>query len=207
MAVNDVYQVRVLQNVGSEITMNVLHFREMTAETVAEFPAEQVAAAAHAIFTGIKANMSDDWRVVQIEARRVLPTFDIPFTRVLGAADAIIGEDLGQIIPSASALVVSLYSVTATKAGRGRLFIPGLPESAQNEGQLTEAAHTNFDTWADSWLVTPSTPVGGNDGVWIPTIRSKVETVGSAAKDVVMTTVRSNLGTMRSRRAHPGFGA
>jgi len=207
MAVNDVYRVNVLQNVGSEVTMNVLHFREEVAETVLLLPAEGPARAAHAIYTALAAFQSEDWQVVQIESRRIHPTAGIPYTWVLGAADQIVGAEVSEIIPSASALVISLYSSIATKRGRGRLYIAGLPETAQNEGQLTNSAHTDYDTWADTWLVEASTPVPPATGEYRVYVKSSFQLVGDVDWDVIATTTRSNLGTMRSRRAFPGFSA
>jgi hypothetical protein len=207
MAVDDVFRVTVLQNVGSEITMNVLHLREAVAETVALLVAEPPARAVWAIYDALAADMSDDWQVVQIESRKISPSFDIPFTFILGAADQIVGAQPSQMIPSASALVVSLYSSIAHRRGRGRMFIPGLPETAQNEGQITEAVHAAFDTWADTWLTEQSTAIAPNTGEYRVYVKSQFDPVESSLRDVVATTVRSNLGSMRSRRAYPGFGA
>lgn len=205
MAVNDVYRAEVFQNVGSELTMNVLHFREVTEETVLANPAEAVCAAAHAIYLGVVDNMSEDWRVTQITARKVSGTPGVPFTRVLGAADAVEGTVVSEIVPSQTALLVSFYSSNALRTGRGRMYLPGIPENAQNEGQMLEAAVTNFQTWADAFFVDVLGPFLTGDSTWWLTIFGPT-TTPSPVQDVIQATVRSNLATQRRRRNFPGFG-
>lgn len=205
MAVNDVWEAQVFQNVGSEVTMNVLHLREVVGESVLTIPARGVAAAVHDIFLGVAADLSEDWRVTQIHVRRVFPTPDVPFTRVLGAGDGIVGTVVSEIVPSAAAGLISLYSMNPSRAGRGRIFLPGIPELHQNEGQFTEAAHTNLQTWADNFLTVEIGPyLTGTAHYWL-TVFNEGSAAPSVDQDVVAATVRSNLATQRRRRAFPGF--
>lgn len=206
MAVSDVYRVEIFQNVGSEQTLNVLHFREVTAETVLANPAEGPVAAAHAIYLALADELSEDWRVIQITGRRVFPTPGIPYTRVLGAGDAIEGVIVSEIVPAQAAILTSLYSSNASKQGRGRIYIPGCPELSQNEGQLLESPYTNLQTWAEAWFTDVLGPFAPGDATWWATIYGPVSVPGPL-QDVIQPTVRPNLATQKRRRAHPGFGA
>jgi len=204
MAVNDIYRVEVLQNVGSEITMNVLHLRETVSETVSTRPAENVVEIVSAMYDELKDQLSEDWRVVQITARRIKPTGGIPATVVFGGVEPIVGAIESEIIPSTSALLISLYSNNAERTGRGRQYIPGLPETAQNEGQLTEAAHGAFTIIANNAYEGEKGPIGASDGKYRVHVYSPDLAV-SGSNDVQETIVRPNLATQRRRRAFPGF--
>lgn len=206
MALSDVYRVEVFQNVGSEITMNVLHMRETVAETINDNAAACVIEAVIVLYDALKAQMSEDWRVVQMTARRVSPGSGIPSTLVLGGAESIVGAQVSEIIPSASALLISLYSLNFTKSGRGRQYLPGLPETAQNEGQLTEAVHGDFQTIANAQYLGEKGPFLAGDGKWRFTVFGGGAGPGSD-QDVKEAIVRPNLATQRGRRAHPGFAA
>lgn len=204
MAVSDVYRIEVYQNVGSELTMNVLHARETVAETINTNVASCLIEMAVVLYEALADQMSEDWRVIQMTARRVSPGSGIPSTLVLGGAESIEGAIVGDIIPSASALLISLYSTNFTRSGRGRQYLPGLPEASQNEGQITEAVHGSFQTIANAQYKGEKGPFLAGDGKWRFTVFG-----GGAGpdpdQDVQEAIVRPNLATQRRRRAHPGF--
>lgn len=206
MAVNDVYRCEIFQNVGSELTMNVLHVRETVAETLEPIPAQAVAEMIVALYTALAAELSEDWQVTVITARKVSPGSGIPGTLVLGAAEAIVGAKVSEIVPSQAAILFSFYSNTADKTGRGRMYLPGCPESSQNEGQLLETPWDALDTIAQAEFLGEKGPFLGGDGKW----RFLVHGGGGSPTsdwDFQSVVTRSNLATQRRRRHHPGFGA
>lgn len=205
MAVDDVYRVEVFQNVGSEQTMNVLHLREVTAETVLANPAENVVGCVAGIYLSLAAELSEDWRVIQITGQMVHPSKGIPFTSVRGAGNAIEGAIVGDIIPSQAAVLISFYTFNTSRSGRGRIYLPGLPEIAQNEGQIVEATVTNLQVEADASFTEVLGPTSGGDGTYRVCVFNNPLITGST-QDVVQATVRPNLATQRRRRAFPGFG-
>ena len=204
MAVNDIYRCEIFQNVGSEISMNVLHMRETIAETIFPFPADAVIQAITGLYDVLAGFLSEDWRVIQISARKISSGSGIPRTIVLGAAEAIVGAVEDEIVPSASAVILSLYSLTNDRTGRGRMFIMGLPELYQNEGQMTETEYTLMSAAVNNYFTNEQGPFLGGDGAW----RFCIHGGGASPTDqwdVATTTLRPNLGTMKSRRAFPGF--
>jgi len=204
MAVNDIYRIEVLQNVGSEPTMNVLHAREEVAETINVIPAQCVVEMASALYTALAAQLSEDWRVVSINARRVYPEFGIPSTIVFGGAEAIVGAIESEIVPSQAAVLISLYTLLAERQGRGRIFLPGWPEDSQNEGRLTEDAYSALQAIADAQLTGFKGPFLAGDGEWAFTIWSP-DTALIGGRDVVAIQTRPNMATQKRRRAFPGF--
>lgn len=206
MALNDVYQVQVYQNVGSELTMNVFHLRESVAETGAGVGADNAIQVAYDLYTLWAAMLSVDWRVTQIKARRVSPGGGVPRMIVFGGAEAIVGEVEGDIVPSAAAVLVSLYTDTPDRTGRGRQYIPGLPSPSQNEGQLTEAVYAANASALEGFYEGEQTPITAVTGKY----RFIVHGGGGSPSqpwDVDTAVLQPNLATQRRRRAHPGFGA
>jgi hypothetical protein len=203
MAVNDVYRAEIYQNVGSELTMNVLHVRETVSETINPVTAAVIVEMVVALYDKIAENLSEDWRVIQISVRRV--TGGIPATLVLGGAEAIVGAITGEIVPSQAAVLVSLYSTNPDRTGRGRQYLPGLSEADQNEGQLTEARYSAMVTDLDAAYIGEKGPFLAGDGKFRFTIWAPNSVAAAAAQDVQSIIVRPNMATQRSRRAHPGF--
>lgn len=206
MAVNDIYRCEIFQNVGSEITMNVLHVRETVAETINDVPAKCVNEMISVLYGALAAELSEDWRVIQLTARRLSAGAGIPATTVLGGAEAIVGEVVSEIVPSQAAILFSFYTLTADKTGRGRLYLPGCPESSQNEGQLVEAEFDDFDVIAEAQFLGEKGPFLAGDGKW----RFCVHGGGASPTadwDFKEVIVRPNLATQRRRRAFPGFAS
>lgn len=206
MAVNDIYQVQVYQNVGSEITMNVFHLREKVAATNQE-DAITTAIQYAAVLYGLWAELlSDDWRVTIIKARRVEPSGGIPGTIVFGGAEAIVGQLESEIVPSQAAILISLYSGTPDRTGRGRQYIPGCAESIQNEGQLLEAPYAANVNAIEGHYVEDFGPFGGGTAEMHCIIHGGGGSP-DPAWDVIASFLNPNLATQRRRRNFPGFGS
>lgn len=205
MAVGDIFRVQVNMEAGSVPTMNVLHVREQVSSTPPALPTDAVVEMAAQAYTALAAQLSEDWRVISIRAHIVTPFTPIPpSVTVFGGAEAIEGAITGDMVPSNAPAVISLYTTQIGRSGRGRIFLPGIPELHQADGQMTEAAFTALaaivkaqfeglkgpflgDTWEGRWNVF-SSAIGPQ-----------------AASNVERAVLRPNLANMRSRRAQEGF--
>jgi len=196
MAVGDVYEVAVDMTVKGEHCVNVFKFRE-TVEETDTIPAENLALGYQAaIIAGWAALLSNEVQFNCIYVRRISPAPGVAFTVLLTDP----GEEVSEAIPTTSALLITWYSETATKRGRGRNYFAGLPETSQAGGKLEGdvlAAWNAFGTL----MLTPVVAAGGGTGVWALAVWSDVN---AAAVDVVTRVVRTNLATMRTRRQRPG---
>lgn len=196
MAVGDIYSVVVDSVVKGEHCQNELHFREVTAETDT-IPAENLA---EGFVTAVEADwlacLSDQAALACVYVRRVKPTPGVAYTRIWN----VVGTVADEPIPTTSAAVVSWYTTTAGKRTRGRNYFPGLPESFQDGGLLEGAAITAIQTLADTLMDVIAAGAGGT-GEWELCVYSRVNGTGV---DVESNVVRSNLGTMRTRRQRPG---
>lgn len=205
MAVGDIYQCEIFYNIGSEITMNVLHFKEVTTCTD-DIPAETVA---KLVYDLIKPHIetvlfSDETNLTLIRVRRIKPTAGVPATAIIGSAafPAVNGAGVGDPLPSTSAGLVSLYTDTHTRNGRGRIYFPGLASGTQNDGQLLAATLALLAAIGED-LEDDIVPVGGGTGEFHCVVYSR--TLGTG-QEVTQTIGHSNLATQRGRRNHPGLG-
>jgi len=202
MALNDIYRVEVFQNVGSEITMNVVHLRETVSETILTIPAQAVIELVAETYTELAAPLSEDWRVTVINARRVSHTGGVPATVVLGAAESIVGAVVSEIVPAQAAILFSFYTENGTRSGRGRLYLPGCPEESQNEGQLLETQWGSLDSIAQAQFLGEKGPFLAGAGKW----RYCVHGGGASPTsefDLAAVITPPNLATQRRRRAFP----
>ena len=205
MPVGDVFRAQVFQNVGSELTMNVLHVRCTVSESMD--PSNETAAIAEMIVQAyllLAPELSEDWRVTAINVHNISVGGGVPANIVLGGAEAIIGGVESEIIPSQAAVLISHYTLTGDRTGRGRTYLPGLPESSQNEGKLVEARWSAIQTAVNNAFKGEKGPFLGGDGKYRFIVHDGTGE-SSGSYHIVATAVRPNLATQRGRRAHPGF--
>jgi len=196
MAVGDVYEVSVDYSVLGEHCVNVFKFRESVEETD-DIPARNLALAFQAAaIADWAALLSEQVQFNCIYVRRISPTPSVAYTVLLTDP----GEVVSEAIPTTSAVLITWYSTVASKRGRGRNYFAGLPENAQAGGKLEGDV---LAAWQDlaTTLMAAMGPAGGGTGVWALCIWSDIL---GAANDAVTNVVRTNLGTMRTRRQRPG---
>lgn len=203
MAVGDIYSVAIHYNIGSELTMNVIHLRETT-ESTDSIPAQAVASAVINEWgthygTTLFSEASQGTLLV---VRRVKPTAGVPGIIILGATD-IVGTAPTAPIPSTSALLISLYTATFTASGRGRVYVPGVATENQNDGQLDAGAETAATLFANMFE-EPWVPTGTFTGEWESVVYSRK--LGTA-QAVVSAIAHTNLASQKGRRNFPGIGA
>lgn len=196
MAVGDVYQVAVDYVVRGEHCVNVFGFRETT-ECPDDIPAGSLGRAFQdALIAAWAALLSDETQFACIYTRRVSPGPGVAFT----VLETTVGDVASEALPTTSALVMSQYSALGGKSKRGRNYFAGLGESSQAGGSLEGGVLAAWEAFAAD-LRTPIAGVGGDGGEWELAIWSPK--LGSAV-DVKSSVIRTNLGTMRSRRQRPG---
>jgi len=205
MATGDVYRAQINMQCGSTPTMNVLHLRELTGRGTNESGTENVVSIVSDFYNALKAQLAEGWRVISIRANQVHPaSAQPPDVTVFGGAESIEGAIVSDMVPSNAPLVISLYSSVVGRRGRGRIYLPGVPETMQDDGQITSDYHADVDAICEAHLDELKGPVGAGTGtyeyiVWNPPGPS------TANMTVQQHIVRPNLANMRSRRAFEGF--
>lgn len=196
MAVGDVYEVVVGSRILGEYCENVFRFRETVGETDT-IPAQNLALGFQtAIIPDWAALVSDQMEFACIYARRISPTPGIAFT----VLETTVGTQVGEALPTTSAILLSWLTALATKRGRGRTYFSGAPEDSQAGGKLEAGVLAAWQAFGDT-LITAIPAGGGGTGEWELAVWSEVD---SLARDVIAAVVRTNLATMRSRRQRPG---
>jgi hypothetical protein len=194
MAIGDVYELSVQVPVKGEHTFCVLHYRESVACNEA-IPAKELAVAFRAAAeTAWLDVLSDQAAIACLYVRRISPSAGVAWTEIVNE----VGNEAGEPIPTTSAALLTQYSATASRRGRGRNYIAGIPENFQDGGLLEDAAIALLQALATELLgpITAATSGSWKLAVW--------STIDLMARDVTSQVVRSNLGTMRTRRQRPG---
>lgn len=190
MAINDVYQAALRFSINGEKTANVIHCKQTSGDGSLP-PNEDLAAAIVAvIWPAYQAAISNDATLQSISAKRISPTVGGSVVVPVNAAGTIAQDT----IPPNGSAVITLYSQTLSKQGRGRIYISGIPDTGQKDGLLT-VAQMNLLTTLGGQMV--STLVDGSGatfqcGVW--------SSVGLAFQEYTDYMTRSALRTLRSRR-------
>lgn len=107
--------------------------------------------------------VSAEWELDAILGRRV-DLYGQPFTlrtkAVLLALGNVVQGQLGESCPPQDAVCIKKITATVGKRGRGRWFFSGVAEADHLAGQLTPAALTRWQTFADAHE-TPLVLTGG----------------------------------------------
>lgn len=130
MGVGDIYQAAVDQSLHGVAMTNVFHFEQTFAGT-GEDEKDLAGAIEDDILPTWILAMSDDWEAVCIRTRQVSGTGSFPeeLTLLTGQTGSIVGDAL----PANNVAVISWYSETYTKSGRGRSYYSGADMDNQSE--------------------------------------------------------------------------
>lgn len=205
MAVNDVYRVQVNMVAGSQPSMNILHLRETVAKGATEDGCAAVIKITENLYNLIKPELSEDWRVISMRANIASPAFIVPPDVVIfGGASEIKGGVTQDMVPSNAPLLVSLYTLIAGRRGIGRIFLPGTPEGAHSDGQITVGFHGSLQPLLKNDLENEKGPIGAGTGKYRFVVWNAPNTP-SADNHIRKVILRPNLATLRSRRAFEAF--
>lgn len=199
MAIGDVYQVNFWQEVNGNPVMSRLHYLETAAPTDPDAVPLSIADGFQSAVADAWATvLSDQWSGTLIQVGRIVPTPINPYSKALVGGDAVVGAVASEPVPSNSPLVVSKYTSLAAKAGRGRWYQSGIPETIQDGGQILAASLAGLQTAANGMLVVLAEVTAGA-GRWTAAVRSET----GAGQTTVLTHVvpRPNLANMRPRRS------
>jgi hypothetical protein len=155
MAIDDVYQLQLHYTFAGQQLMNTLAFRMRTAPDPT-----------NAMFLALANDFKDQWRPVQSfgvawltwQAQQVRGG-TVSYTakpcqrdggrRLEGLlTGTLTGDNVGEALPPQAAVVTTLYTEFSGRAKRGRVYLGGLPESAQSSGIVTSG---NVSTLQTSW--------------------------------------------------------
>jgi hypothetical protein len=194
LAVNDVLQVVIWNQLLEQACLNVLYFQVRTV-TGTPFLEEVCDDLDDAIATFVTPLMSSTGSHLGITARRIRPT---PSATVLNqhgfAPGAVASEPLGNQV----AALVTKRTATPGPGGRGRIFFGLLPKTFSTDGiNLTVAGKTAVQTAADLLLGPLAIgPMGNSCTIGEVIYQARPTPV---VKDVTANQARNKLATQRRR--------
>lgn len=202
MAVDDLYAIDFFQAVhGNSVMSTAFYYESISATTPGDVPenlATQFAAVVADVWAAV---LSEDWSASAISVRRLAPSPINPFSIAAVAAEAIVGAIVSEAVPSNAPMVVTKYSGTVSRRGRGRWYQSGIPENAQDCGQILAASFGAFQTAANSFASWLTEPAGA--GEWRPCVVSYAVPGPPLFSEILFCTARPNLANQRGRRSPP----
>lgn len=125
-SIGDGFQVRVVGSMEGQETNNVLNFACASADSDVEVHLILVLAAC--FVTHLLPVSSSAWALVKLVWKRVYPTLSNEFTTI--PPGTLTGGGAATALPSFNSAVLSLRTLVGGKSHRGRMYLPGIPESA-----------------------------------------------------------------------------
>lgn len=171
-----------------------------TVEDLSEIDAGRVNDAQAAFWTVAQGQMTATYSVGPSHALIGQPAG--PPLQVSGTAISAVGSASGDALPNNTALLVKKVGVLAGRRNRGRMFIPGVPESISNSvGILTTLGVSDWQTNINEFLQGGTIPAALFDSVVpgnsVPVI---FHSTGDPAPAEIGQLVVSNLVATQRRR-------
>lgn len=127
-AEGELHEVILKMRQESQQVLNVLHFRCDTA--VDDMETRLLLALLVCLTTILRPAAASTWQVVGAQGMRVFPDVGPIYEAAPPVPADVQGEAEGDALPSFCSIVVNIHSVRGGRTGRGRMFIPGIPEGA-----------------------------------------------------------------------------
>jgi len=207
-AVNDCFQVKLVGSLEGQETNNILHFKCVGADDDVE--THLIVVLLTCFITNLLPVLPSPFRLERAVWKKVSPTLG-PEQITIPAEQA--GEVAIDSLPSFTSAVLSIRTTTAGRSGRGRMFLPAVPENAVI-GSRIDDTHAYWDALIAfaTCLVTNffhADPAGGTD-IWDMAVYSR--TLGGATlpygaagfSPMTSVTPLQYVGTTRSRKVGRG---
>lgn len=208
MAIGDVFQAEVYLNLDDRRVSVGLFFEETEAraKSAAEF-AELLADSVKTSFwtAYLFPLLSDELTYTGNKCQMIHPTRQAPFIK--NESSPIPGNLSSEATNGTNAVIVAEYGPTWGPRTRGRMFIPGLPESQISDGRIKATDYSPFQSAADTYYALELEPDGAGQGKVVPCVFSAAKPNAvpplAALSDFPITAqVRARIGTQRRRRTN-----
>lgn len=189
MGVGDVLQASIQYSINGDKVCNVLHFQQTSSDGAIPPPKDLGLAIIEDLVPTLKAVLSNDCTITQISCRRVAPTkgggYDVP----CGVAGTVSIDTA----PPQVCMLATLYSETQGKQGRGRIYIPAVPDTWLTGGTLIVSHGATYVAFLNALMAVIQAGSGA-------TFQAGVYHEGGTFHDFTSHKLRSWSHTMRSRR-------
>lgn len=190
----DVYQARMLCTQGTQLALNILHYRVSAKAGTGATDLQIAGTLASNFAIAYKATMSPQatWRGVEVQ--RVRPTLGLPTADITQLGVGTLGTVAA---PSQVAGLLTTRTALGGRANRGRIYTAFPGESGnQSPGAPTGAFVALLVNLATQVLNTLTPGVAGNTNVIIPVVYHHLS---GGTTDIIRVDARSQWGTQRRR--------
>lgn len=147
LAANDILEFQIVGDLHGQETRNTFHYYCNGAGDPdgASAIASMLVWFEDEVYSAIRARQSNEWTCVALTGQKIQP---IRYRQVVRVPTMTAGAVVANSLPSYCAVVLSRYAEIATREGQGRIFVPGIPVSDEEDSELSDAA------WA-LWVAVP----------------------------------------------------
>jgi len=194
ISVNDIVEAKIYCHSQGQFSINTVHYK-CTAIAGGGSTDDIFAGELAELFAPrIKACLSEQAEYVGLTAQIIRPTRR---PKVLNTVDVGDGLVTGDILPRQVAGLISKKTSTASRSGRGRMYVPFPAESTNTEDGFPVAGYkTNLELLATVFLTTVVSADGGNTSTMVPVLYNR-----NSHATLILTgaTVQNVWGTCRRR--------
>ena len=146
MAQGDIWRVAVVQQLQDSEAQTVYHVSIDSSQALDDLQTGNLIGntVENAYDVNMKSVLSHDWRLGCIQSSRVAPTTG-PLVTYFPSA-LVEGQVAEDSCPPQAAALVSHYTAFPGRSGRGRSYIPGIPQSHVNSGTWIASFHAAFES-------------------------------------------------------------
>jgi len=198
MAVNDIHQVTLKQDLHGQVILNTLHFRVSTVGTgsadlaLANYFDSVVVASWQTV-------MSDEWHYSSTQSQKIHPL--PPLLPTIVQANPSDGDIASPSFPTVVAATITKRTANAGTRWRGRVFIAGLPANGAEDSVLGVTALADLQVIAALFFSIP-TGTGLNGFVFVPCLFHRDD---RSSSDIVSAIARETLRVQRRREVGRGI--
>lgn len=127
-ALNDVWQVKIHGRQEEQEVLNVLHFRCAFSDNNVE--THLLLVLLNCIVTTLLPGLGSAYHLEKITGMKVSPDLGPEIQVLPDPEGAIQGAVATDVLPTFASCVVGIHTVGAGRTGRGRMFLPGIPEAS-----------------------------------------------------------------------------
>lgn len=194
MAVGDVYQVDLRFTID-ERPVSFCAFYEETvvrAGTIAEVTLQTGQSVVALLWTSFWQSFASNELVFnQVKTQMIYPTREAP---IFDASDAGSGSQIKQGVTAFAAVLIAEYGSVWGRRFQGRVFLPGLPQEDEVEGEVEAATFASIQTSATTNMLLPIPLAAPASATMTPGVFSPKQ------KDLGLTPVISPLQTVIARK-------
>lgn len=127
-ALGEIHEVVLKMRQESQTVLNVLYFRCDSA--VDDMELRLLTALLTCLATILRPAAASTWQIVGAQGKQVFPALGPIYEVAPPDPDEIQGEAEGDALPSFCSIVVNIHTTRGGRSGRGKMYIPGIPEGA-----------------------------------------------------------------------------